>query len=554
MDEPSGSDDRNGQVLEPHGQGTVDAVSQSGVHKNRFPVNMSFVSASQYNAVARRGNRRSTLSRLVEMPELDRLTSIVRTGSAVYPLHPPYDPDFAPPEYPWQRPGSGEANHAYSGVRESLAALGMDSGRFGLPGWNPLGGIVKPGDTVLLKPNLVCGGRESRPEQWMQVVTHGSVVRALLDYVLIALKGSGRVVIADSPQTDSDFRVIAARTGLGEVARALAERSGVPVELLDLRSQRWIVTRGVCTGRVELTGDPLGVVRVDLGERSHFYGTPDLPPFYGAGYDTAETNLHHSLGRHVYEVSGTALAADVIVNIPKLKTHKKCGMTGCLKGMVGLAGNKNLLPHYRFGPPCRGGDQFPDGRRAGALENLMVRAAKRLLLRGGRRTGAILGAVKPLGYRIFGSTRNVVRSGNWPGNDTIWRTVLDLAAVMIYFDSSGKPCREPARRFFNLVDGIIGGEGNGPLDPDPVPSRIIIAGASPLLVDAVSAAAAGIDPMELRLLARGFDSPWGFAPCPPDVATTVLAREGDFVKGLRSIPSLETFRRHDAWVQGRSSR
>jgi uncharacterized protein (DUF362 family) len=417
-----------------------------------------------------------------------------------------------------------------------------------------LGGVVNPGDTVLLKPNLVCGGRESRPGQWMQVVTSGSVVRAVLDYVLIALKGAGRVVVADSPQTDSDFQVIAGRTGLAEVAGELAKRSGIPVELVDLRSRMWIVTRGICTGRVDLPGDPLGVVRVDLGERSHFYGTPDMPPFYGAGYDTEETNLHHSRGRHVYEVSGTALAADVIVNIPKLKTHKKCGMTGCLKGMVGLAGNKNLLPHYRFGPPCRGGDQFPDGRRAGALENLMVRGAKRLLLRGGRRTGALLGAVKPLGYRIFGSTRNVVRSGNWPGNDTIWRTVLDLAAVMTYFDASGKPCGRPARRFFNLVDGIIGGEGNGPLDPDPVNSGIIIAGSSPLLVDAVSAAAAGMDPMELRLLARGFDSPWGFAPCPPDGASTVILPEEKTVQGLLSVPVLATFRRHDAWIRTGGSR
>lgn len=475
-----------------------------------------------------------------------RMTAVVRTGTE-YPQEAPFDPVPCPPEYPWKEVrGSGAQNHAYDGVRRALAALGLDAGAFGKASWNPLGGIVKPGDTVLLKPNLVCEHRENRPDQWVQIVTSAAVVRAVLDYVCIALSGSGRVVIADSPQTDSDFGMVSARTGLLEMASAISRRSGLAVEVLDLRSERWLVSGGICVGTEKLTGDPAGVRRIDLADRSHFAGTPETPLFYGAGYDTAQTNAYHSAGRHVYEVCGTALASDVIISIPKLKTHKKCGMTGCLKGMVGLAGNKNLLPHYRFGPPSKGGDQFPDGRRRSRFENISVGAAKRMLVRGGKWTGFLFRALKPIGYRVFGSTARVVRSGNWPGNDTIWRTVLDLAAIFTYCDASGKILDRPARRFFNVVDGIIGGEGNGPLDADPVGSGLIVAGSSPLVVDAVTAAAAGFGPMALRLIGGGFVSPWGFAPCPPD-SVKIVVDPGNRIEGLDSMTPLVEFRSHFAW-------
>ena len=39
--------------------------------------------------------------------------------------------------------------------------------------------------------------------------------------------------------------------------------------------------------------------------------------------------------------------------MPKLKTHKKCGVTISLKNLVGLNTNKNLLPHHSLGTPSR---------------------------------------------------------------------------------------------------------------------------------------------------------------------------------------------------------
>ena len=81
---------------------------------------------------------------------------------------------------------------------------------------------------------------------------------------------------------------------------------------------------------------------------------------YGSEYDTSEICRHHTGGVHEYLISRTILEADCVINLPKLKTHKKTGITVCLKNLVGINGNKNWLPHHRVGTPAQGGDQFAE--------------------------------------------------------------------------------------------------------------------------------------------------------------------------------------------------
>ena len=70
--------------------------------------------------------------------------------------------------------------------------------------------------------------------------------------------------------------------------------------------------------------------------------------------------------------------------------------------------------------------------------------------------------LKALGKDIFGDTNtNTIRSGNWYGNDTTWRMVIDLNRILMYAQSSGCLQAKPARRMFCIVDGIVGGDGNG---------------------------------------------------------------------------------------------
>ena len=45
----------------------------------------------------------------------------------------------------------------------------------------------------------------------------------------------------------------------------------------------------------------------------------------------------------------------------------------------------------------------------------------------------------------IGNTHRVVHLGNWHGNDTCWRIVIDLNKRLFFFDGSGRRRREPLR-------------------------------------------------------------------------------------------------------------
>jgi hypothetical protein len=121
--------------------------------------------------------------------------------------------------------------------------------------------------------------------------------------------------------------------------------------------------------------------------------------------------------------------------------------------------------------------------------------------------GVIAKPVKALGKGIFGDTNtNTIRSGNWYGNDTTWRMVIDLNRILMYADKSGHLQDNPARRIFCIVDGIVGGEGNGPLDPTPKPAGLVLVGTNPVAVDLVCARLMGFDYKRLPVLRQALDN------------------------------------------------
>ena len=65
---------------------------------------------------------------------------------------------FAPgkfyPEYPFSEV-SKEKNEVYDAVRNALNMLEMDISNYGSSKWNPFGDIIKQGNSVLIKPNMV---------------------------------------------------------------------------------------------------------------------------------------------------------------------------------------------------------------------------------------------------------------------------------------------------------------------------------------------------------------------------------------------------------------
>lgn len=428
------------------------------------------------------------------------LTSIWM-GASFYPGESPYHPVEKYPEYPFAEVVE-IPNAAYEGVRESFRLLGLDEVNYGTRAWNPLGDLVRPGDSILIKPNLIREGHTRRTEEWEQVITHPSIIRAVLDYVYIALEGRGRVMIADGPQTDSDFTEICRRTCLESMAAFYRER-GLDVSVIDLRRERWLQKGGLTYRRQALPGDPLGYTTVDLGNGSEFR-TYDLNGrFYGADYDMDETAKYHRGGRHMYVLCRTAMDADVIINLPKMKTHKKAGVTLSLKNMVGVNGHRNCLPHHTVGTPAARGDEFPDSRDSNRIQSAAITRVKRCLAATGGCGGALSRMAVRLGKVAFGDTSRVVRSGNWYGNDTLWRAVLDLNKILFHFDGGGRSRSRPLR-YLTLVDGIIAGEGDGPSSPDAKTAGLIVAGLNPVAVDTVCATLMGFDPWKIPLLANAW--------------------------------------------------
>jgi uncharacterized protein (DUF362 family) len=425
--------------------------------------------------------------------------------AAKYPEIAPYHPSRPYPELRGRIPVGGEPNSVYEGVRESLALLGLDRANWGTANWNPLSALIRPGNRVLLKPNLIRASHAYKEDEWEQILTHGSIIRAVLDYVFLALDGKGSITIADGPQTDSDFPAIVARLGLREICDFYRSQFSFSVELLDLRNEHWIERQGIIVGREKHAPDPNRTTLVDLAEHSMFAGVRRSQPLYGAFYDIEETNRSHSGGRHIYAFSRKALESDVVVNLPKLKTHKKTGVTISLKNLVGLNTNKNLLPHYTFGCPESGGDQYADSGLTHKVENGLVVRMKQLLLKHNPVAQSVAKKAKKIGYKIFGDTENVVRSGNWYGNDTVWRMVLDLNRILFYAEASGGVAAERRRRYISIVDAVIAGDGNGPVAARPFPAGMIIAGTNPAAVDATSARLMGFDWRKIPIIAQAFE-------------------------------------------------
>jgi uncharacterized protein (DUF362 family) len=473
-----------------------------------------------------------------------------------YNAAPPFHPDARLPEMPFDEISS-EPNAPYLLLRQLLADLGYDREHFGASGWNPLGRLIRPGQTVVLKPNFVLSYNAGGGDLFA-VITHPSILRALVDYAFLALRGRGRLVIADAPQMHCQWADLVAATHLDAIRRFYRERFHFEIELYDLRSFALLdpAQPAYAGNRRELPGDPAGGVRVDLGRRSEFFGL-DGRNFYGADYDRAATRAYHHGDVQRYQVSRTVLAADTVIFIPKMKVHKKVGVTLCLKGLVGMTTDKNCLVHYRVGTPRQGGDESPEA--ASPAGGLALRARRWLYDHAlSRQTpwGDRLGRAALAGYRtlvapVSPSARALEQggAGDWHGNDTAWRMTADLAHILTFADADGRLHDTPQRRVFCVVDGIIGGEGCGPLSPDARAAGCLVVGEHPLAVDLAATRLMGFDVARFPLFDLSRPRPWHGGLESAELIKMSWSGQaldaGAFFGGAG--PSLN-FRPHPAWV------
>jgi hypothetical protein len=194
--------------------------------------------------------------------------------------------------------------------------------------------------------------------------------------------------------------------------------------------------------------------------------------------------------------------------------------------------------HYTLKPPSKGGDQYPDGL-FNPLEELLIKterwmydhflATRNLFLEYLHRSIYWLHnhTTRRLGIKV-NENKRLLDAGNWYGNDSAWRMAVDLMRVFHFADKEGKIHTSFQRRVFSIIDGIIGGDNKGPLEPDPVPSGVLIGGENFLAVDLVATRLMGFDPLKVRMYQELLSDP-----------------EFDF--GVRSLEEIEVISNEKAW-------
>ena len=225
-------------------------------------------------------------------------------------------------------------------------------------------GVAVRGRRVVVKPNMV----ELDPHGVIN--THPSLVGAVIETVRSL--GAREVVVAEGPGHRRDTEYLVDTSGLVDVLQQ---------------------TR---TPYVDLNVDRVRAVPA----RSHYttLGQLYLPE--------------------------TVLEADLLISMPKMKTHHWAGVTLSMKNLFGL------MPGAVYGWP----------------KNLL----------------------------------------HWEG---IENSILDINAAL------------PVRRF-NIVDGIVGMEGNGPIQGEAKPVGVVVFGEDPVAVDATCARLMRVDPGRVRYLAE----------------------------------------------------
>lgn len=478
---------------------------------------------------------------------IERPMVVVRRSDSIgYPLLADHSPDTAYPEYPFG--DSLGRNRVYGMVRECLRDSGADAEHYATPAWNPLGPWIRTGSRVFVLPNLVVDRRPHETiEKFRSKCTHASVLRPVLDYATIA-SGSARLVSSGNGSLQScDYGRVAEETGVSAVANFYREVAGADVGPHDLRA---VVTRwtryGALMERYEQR--PEDVVLVDLGSDSllnEFYRSGNGAELRVSDYDQREMALYHAPGRHVYAVHRRVLEAETIISVPKLKTHEKVGITCALKGTVGAIARKECLAHHRKGGPNQHGDEYPKSTR---VRHFASELADRVTTRGSDLASNALRVTSKLLYRSLRLGADGIMSGAWHGNDTAWRMALDIARILRFARVDGTLAATPLRKHLVFIDGIVGGEGEGPVYPTPKPAGVVVFGSDPVWTDHACATLMRFDPRAIPLVAHA-GRPMSYAATDASLASVRFVLNGNPVD-LSEIGHVlhDGFRPPKGWV------
>ena len=388
-----------------------------------------------------------------------------------YPTDELFSAEKVYPEYIFDAEALSKKNDVYRMIRDIFIKIGLDKENIGTKYWNPLGRYISEGDTVLVKPNLVnhINVAEDDMQRGMDcLITHPSVVRCIFDYVYIALKGKGKIIIADAPVQNCDFDKLLDNSGyrkLFEYLKSL-QTPELTVEIGDLRGTILVKENG-CQKQIDRENVQWRGRIIDLKSNSNFAKLSTSRKLRITNYHGGETVKHHTNGKNEYCISEAALQADVIINLVKPKTHRIAGYTAALKNMIGINTRKEYLPHHRKGSVKRGGDEYQHSHLLLKFLNSTGNDIKNWALMRGmtKLTDRMNQFCRMTGRKLDSLEKSRKQFGMWFGNDTIWRTILDVNYIVKYTDKDGCLRDEEQRKIIHLGDMIVCGEKEGPMRP-----------------------------------------------------------------------------------------
>lgn len=350
------------------------------------------------------------------------------------------------------------------------------------------------GKSILLKPNWV--RHELKESDFVCLRTNDNLLLCILEEIL--LFHPSKVLIADAPVQGCIWDKMITIGFLQEIDY-LSEKYTTPIIVKDLRRTVADLKNNKISREIHPISD---YVIFNLGEESFLEPISTAKNrFRVTCYDPDRLSAVHHNGMHKYCIAKDVFEYDVIITIPKLKTHRMAGMTNALKLLVGINGDKDYLPHHRIGSLKEGGDNYKDRNMLRSIANHIVDEANRRI---GTPLGSYLNKVGVGFWKLSKPDKATLMNAGWYGNDTIWRTVMDINKIALFGDREGVIHHNQQRRLYIIMDGVIGGQGDGPLHPDPSPLGVIAISDNPYLMDVVASQLYHLDYNRIPLLREAY--------------------------------------------------